>query len=347
MVWKLTQLEDLSKDIIHALQKQELKNSRRHKGGTQSEETKKKVQATRLGLNAINLCECGCGEIVKNRFVIGHHMRMPENKFINKGRSPSIETRKKISIANTGNTLTNEQKQKISDSKIGKRRSEETKKKISDAHIGKILSEEHKKNIGIGGKGKILSEETKKKIGDSHRGDKSNLWMGGVWKDPYCRKFTNSVREKVRDKYNRKCFICDKHEKDNFTKAGVLWRLSVHHVDMNKNQGCDEHEWRLIPVCIQCHTKLHSDLMKDRLLYLLKVETEQNRNRIKEKIMVDLPKIEINKLEDESFDDIMGYLEERGAYTVDFDRVSDGTAVLTIVDNGTKEIIGDTWGLTK
>ena len=70
-------------------------------------------------------------------------------------------------------------------------------------------------------------------------------------------------------------------------------------------------------------------------------------NRIKERIMADLPKIEINKLEDESFDDIMGYLEERGAYTVGFDKVSDGTAILTIVDNGTKEIIGDTWDLTK
>ena len=40
---------------------------------------------------------------------------------------------------------------------------------------------------------------------------------------------------------------------------------------MNKNQGCDDIEWKLVPVCIHCHNKLHSELWEYRILYILKL----------------------------------------------------------------------------
>lgn len=53
------------------------------------------------------------------------------------GRIASLETRAKLSIANTGKHLSDETKRKISECQIGKVLSAETKKKISDASKGK------------------------------------------------------------------------------------------------------------------------------------------------------------------------------------------------------------------
>ena len=79
----------------------------------------------------------------------------------------------------------------------------------------------------------------------------------------YCPMFTEEVRERNRDKYGRLCFLCDKDEYDNKR------RLSVHHVDMNKDQGCNEHDWSLVPLCASCHGKAHNPTWQSRIEYLL------------------------------------------------------------------------------
>jgi group I intron endonuclease len=118
-------------------------------------------------------------------------------------RSPSEETRQKISLAlkgrkmseehyanvaksnkgrNLGHRHTEEAKKKMSESRKGKKPSEETLKKKSLSMIGKkfpgrVLSDEHKKKVSEAlkgrpahNKGKALSEETKKKISSSLKG---------------------------------------------------------------------------------------------------------------------------------------------------------------------------------
>lgn len=79
----------------------------------------------------------------------------------------------------------------------------------------------------------------------------------------YCNKFNDECREHNRDKYDRECFICGKDESDNSR------RLSVHHVDMNKDQGCDGEKWKLVPLCQSCHSRAHSELWQARIEYLL------------------------------------------------------------------------------
>jgi hypothetical protein len=64
-----------------------------------------------------------------------------------KGRKFSIETRKKLSIANTGNIHSEETKRKISNTMRGRITSEETRKKLSDAKKGRKFSEEHKQKL--------------------------------------------------------------------------------------------------------------------------------------------------------------------------------------------------------
>lgn len=84
-------------------------------------------------------------------------------------------------------------------------------------------------------------------------GDKNSNWKGGISSEPYCFKFSYRVKEEVRERYNRKCIICGKSEIENGEK------LCVHHVDYNKKQGCDDYEWKLVPLCRICHSKTNSN----------------------------------------------------------------------------------------
>jgi hypothetical protein len=99
-----------------------------------------------------------------------------------KKRKPlSEETKRKISLANTGKVRTTETKNKLRAIGLGKKHSDETKEKMRAARLGVKLSEEAKKKISTAHKGKKCkpaSDETKKKIGDSMREDKSYKWKG-------------------------------------------------------------------------------------------------------------------------------------------------------------------------
>lgn len=97
------------------------------------------------------------------------------------------------------------------------------------------------------------------------KNDPSYRVRGGTHKE-YCSKFNELCRENNRKKYNRLCWMCGRSEKDNGK------RLSVHHIDLDKNQGCDGHEWRLIPLCKYCHSGAHTNLMCARIAYIYENE---------------------------------------------------------------------------
>jgi len=142
---------------------------------------------------------------------------------------------------------------------FGKHLSAEHRKKISDNHAdvsganhplyGTHLSQIHKQHISAGRVGIEYGE-----------------WSDYANPSKYCSRFDETCREHNRDRYDRKCFICGKTEEQNDI------RLSVHHVDRNKDQGCDGHDWRLIPVCKVCHPTLHTVVWESRLNYLLDLE---------------------------------------------------------------------------
>jgi len=69
--------------------------------------------------------------------------------------------------------------------------------------------------------------------------------------------------------HKRVVAVCD--ESENIDKNGKQKKLSVHHVDMNKNQGCDGHEWKLIPTCMHHHGVTHNHLWMERITYLLRL----------------------------------------------------------------------------
>lgn len=62
----------------------------------------------------------------------------------------------------------------------------------------------------------------------------------------YCHLWNEELRESVREKHNRMCFICGKSEEDNGVK------LSVHHTNYGRMCMCD-YGCRFVPLCRECH----------------------------------------------------------------------------------------------
>lgn len=153
----------------------------------------------------------------------------------NEGWIVSEETKKKISIANTGRPVSKETREKQSESNhwknigfmTGKHHSKEAKEKISKAmkgenhplfgtkrplsvklavskankgrpghNKGKHLSEETKKKLSLGHKGKSVSEETKRKI--------SKTLIGRIFSDEHKKKIGAKHKGKIVSEETRK-----------------------------------------------------------------------------------------------------------------------------------------------
>jgi len=139
----------------------------------------------------------------------------------------------------TGKKFTEGHKRRMSEAKIGNRHplygkthSSETRRKISESKKGKKKSEEHKQKISAARQGISLEE-----------------WMGYTSFAPYCHLFDFELKEKIRNRDGRKCVLCGKSEILNGR------RLSVHHINGDKMQGCNGKPWYLCTLCQSCNTK--------------------------------------------------------------------------------------------
>ena len=104
------------------------------------------------------------------------------------------------------------------------------------------------------GGGKFCSPQCYGKWQSEHqKGENNPAWKNGASFEPYCHKFNEDFKEYIRDKFRRVCFLCPKTEEENGQ------RLSVHHVNGNKNCGCDDDETcQFVPLCVSCHGKMLS-----------------------------------------------------------------------------------------
>ena len=118
--------------------------------------------------------------------------------------------------------------------------------------------------------GKKQSIESCRRISAGHQGISYDEWEGFTTDNPYYYKFNELRRELNREKYDRRCFLCDKSETENITTTHKQRKLSVHHIDRNKQQGCDDIPWALVPLCMTCHGSVHNDLWESRIMWLLK-----------------------------------------------------------------------------
>jgi len=109
----------------------------------------------------------------------------------------------------------------------------------------------------------------REKSSAAHQGMLYSEWEGFACRKEYCPAFDDTCRESNRDKYDRRCFLCGLNESENITSTGKHRKLSVHHVDMDRAQGCNGIKWKLVPVCMHCHGGAHNDMVMDRIVYLL------------------------------------------------------------------------------
>lgn len=148
---------------------------------------------------------------------------------------------------------------------------DEHRKRTSKLMKGVPKSDEHRKAIADGHNGIKMpprTDEARQHMSAGIQGIPYEDWTGFVSNGAYCEKFDDACRERIRAKYGHRCYICDKPQDENITKKGKTRKLNVHHVDMNKDQGCNGNEWKLIPLCMHCHQGAHRNPLKSRIEYL-------------------------------------------------------------------------------
>ena len=164
------------------------------------------------------------------------------------------EHRKKAGDANRGRKHTPEALKKMREVHTGVKLTSEHRRKIGEGVRGIPKTEEWKRKIGDANKGMHRSEETRRKMRENHadyNGEKNHQWKGGISFEPYCPKFNDEFKERVRIFFGRTCQLCD-----HIWQPGEK-KLAVHHVNYHKDSCCDSSIIPLfVPVCPgSCHTK--------------------------------------------------------------------------------------------
>lgn len=99
--------------------------------------------------------------------------------------------------------------------------------------------------------GPAESKFCSRKCRNTHNvGPKSSNWRGGISSWPYCPKFNESLKERVRSQFGRRCFLSGKEENGR--------KLAVHHCDYLKSQGCQGQRWSLLPLDHSWHSKTNT-----------------------------------------------------------------------------------------
>ena len=83
-------------------------------------------------------------------------------------------------------------------------------------------------------------------------GSNNPRWSGGPF--PYPEAWKDSLREAIRERDGCRCQLCHKPQAEN-----NRWRLSVHHIDEDKDNLDPKN---LVALCTSCHTSLHNSLLR-------------------------------------------------------------------------------------
>lgn len=114
-----------------------------------------------------------------------------------------------------------------------------------------------KRTIKSGGKiiyGQYCSKKCREKaVGKKLSGSNCHLWKGGSSFEPYCPRFNNEFRNRVRAFFDNKCVLCEKTMKENRKN------MDVHHVNYNKMVCCNGIEPIMATLCRSCHSKTNHD----------------------------------------------------------------------------------------
>ena len=228
----------------------------------------------------MKLCECGCGNIVKNefnKFILGHNKSRlgqksseeskQKNRLSHIGKIKTLETKIKISESLKGKNTSKQSIESIEKRRLkllGRKQTKETIEKRSKIMKGKnkgykrteeSINKQKKTVIGkyAGSNNwnfnKKHSDEHKRKNSEAKKGSKHPLWLGGISNGDYCPIFSDKeFKQMIKDRDGNKCLnpYCNNKHKE----------LHIHHINYDK-QECNESN--LITVCRSCNSKANTD----------------------------------------------------------------------------------------
>ncbi len=221
-------------------------SERMKKGFKHTEKTKRKISEAKKGKKQTLEHKRKVSEAHKGKKLSEQHKRKISES--NKGRTVSLKTKMKISKGNKGRKHSLKSRRNMSKGQRGRKATLETRKKMSKAHKGRIISLEWRKKIGQANKGKKRSlEDRKKRSGKNHP-----AWLGGKSFKPYGLAFNKKLKEFIRKRDYYRCQECFKHQSELFTKKRKQKKLSIHHIDYDKQNNNPDN---LISLCQPCHSK--------------------------------------------------------------------------------------------
>ena len=94
--------------------------------------------------------------------------------------------------------------------------------------------------------GKKHTKKTMEKI----CGENSPQWKGGLSFEPYGLDFNKGFKEKIRNRDNYCCIVC------NIPQEKLKYKLCVHHVDYNKKNNFYQN---CVSLCRNCHSATNSN----------------------------------------------------------------------------------------
>lgn len=111
-----------------------------------------------------------------------------------------------------------------------------------------------------------------------NKGSNNGNWLGGISFNKYCNKFNESLKTKIRNKYNNCDYISGIHT-DVCNKGK---NLSVHHVNYDKQCGCNGNKCKLIPLSKINHnyTNFNRSFWNRLFIYALEIDKTYYNNSI-------------------------------------------------------------------
>lgn len=213
-----------------------------------------------------------------------------------KNPSKRPDVREKISAARKGHEVTPETREKIykaatkqfSDPEVRSQCSIRLKQYYKDhpdwnpmnsAEARKKISDHMKQNNPVYMPGVLEKiSETKKKWHKDHpgygNGSNNHNWKGGLSYYPYCPKFNEEFKNRVRAYFDYECVVCGKPEWENKNH----YHHHVHHVDYNKDACCDGQPVQFVTLCHSCHMKTNGSRSRWEKMFL-KILYEIYNNR--------------------------------------------------------------------
>jgi hypothetical protein len=210
------------------------KISKARSGKPRSEETKAKISAANIGENNPMYGTKG-------------------HKCPNFGKTFTEEHKAKIAAAQMGEKNHNYGKTGKNSANYGKHPTNETKEKIAKSLRGEknsLYGKTGKKHPMYGYK---FSAEQRQKMSDTRRLEKHHNWQGGISFEPYCPKFNDDLKRRIRSFFDYECVLCNKSTEEN------KQQLSCHHVEYSKLACCDGKPVYFAALCIRCHTITNYD----------------------------------------------------------------------------------------